>query len=363
MAATGWRAGYRRPVTGWQGNDGGQGGWNQPPYNPQGGPYQPDPYNPGGYEGGPQGTARYPYGPTGDPYGQNPYQTGGFPAQGYGQDPYAPDQYGQHNPYQTGGFPAQDFGPPPPPRRSKLPMILGVLAIVIIVGAVVAIVLVNRDSGEPTAGPTNSSTGKPAPTSPDESSTSAPPSSGGQDGWQTVDNTADSGLTYEVPPDWKPSDDPRPSGLDVDFTGTAEYGTYDCDGATYVRSFATSGDVQSKDGDDLDLAKTVGDFAKAFGTGYFKDTATVGKGTPEETEVGGKKAVKITAPVTPKVTLPKCEAAKGEVAIIGVLLEEDGKPAGVAMLAVVSDVEGGPDDPRPLPADVAQQILDTARAG
>ena len=91
-----------RGVTGWQGNDGGQGGWNQPPNGPQGGdphqhPYNPDPY---GHNAGPQGTARYPYGPA---EGGNPYQTGGFPAQGagygadpYAQDPYAQNQYAQH---------------------------------------------------------------------------------------------------------------------------------------------------------------------------------------------------------------------------------------------------------------------------
>ncbi len=354
-------------MTGWQGNDGGQGGWNQPPHNPQGGdpynpdPYNPDPYNSGGYPG-PQGTRPYSYGPAGsEPYGSGPYpQTGGFPAQG-GYDPYAPNQYGA---YQTGGFPAQGFPPPPPPRRSRLPMILGVLAIVIIVGAVVTIVLVNR-GGDDTASPPGKTSEQPAPRSPD-SSTEQPPSSsaepGGRDGWETVDNTSDAGLTYQVPPDWKVSGSTaRPSGLNVDFTGVAEYGVYDCEGASYVRSFAASGDVQSKDGADLDLAKTVGDFAKSFGTSYFKDTAKVGTGTPEETEVGGKKAIKLTAPITPQVSVPKCEASKGEVSILGVLLEEDGKPAGVTMLVVVSDVQGGPADPAPLPADVAQDILDSAR--
>jgi hypothetical protein len=347
-------------VTGWQGNEG-QGGWQPPPDN-QGGPYQQQPY-PDPYGAGPQGTAPYPYG-SGE--GANPYQTGGFPAQsGYDQYPYTQDQYGQYNPYQTGGFPAQDFGPPPP-KRSKLPMILGVLAIVIIVGAVVAIVLVNRNGDNQTASP-ETSNAQPAPP-PGKSSQEQPPSSesgapGGHEGWRSVDNVADSGLTYQVPPDWKVTGVPRPSGLNVDFTGTAEYGTYQCKGAEYVRSFATSGDVQSKSGSDLDLNKTVSDFAKSFGTGYFKDTAKVDLGTPKETEVSGKKAAIVTAPVTPKVTTPECEAAKGEIAIIGVLLEENGQPSGVAMLVVVSDVEGGPDDPKPLPTDVAQDILASARLG
>jgi hypothetical protein len=244
-------------------------------------------------------------------------------------------------------------------------MVLGVLAIVIIVGAVIAIVLVNR-GGDDTASPAPQSSEQPGPTG--QSSDEPPPSSessepGGQDGWQTIDNTADSGLTYQIPPDWQKSDSARPSGLDVDFTGTAEYGVYECQGLSYVRSFATSGDVQAKGGADLDLNKTVTDFAKSFGTSYFKDTAKVDVGSPEQIEISGKEAVKLTAPVTPRVSVPKCEAAKGEIAIIGVLIEEQGKPAGVAMLAVVSDVEGGPDDPKPLPTDIAQDILATARVG
>jgi len=353
-------------------------GWNQPPWNQgnqgnQGDPNNPDPY---GYNAGPQGTARYPYGPGGQdpqsgPYQSGPYQTGGVPAQGgnpYSSDPWSPQeqyappqeqqQYGQYNPY--GGYP--DFSPEPP-KRSKLPMILGVLAIVIIVGAVVAIVLVNR-KGDPdnTANPPATSSKEQEPTSTSDSPTSESEPNG-RDGWQTIDNTADASLTYQVPPDWKESDSKRSSGLDVDFTGSAEYGVYDCQGASYVRSFAASGDVQSKEGADLDLAKTVSDFAKSFGTGYFKDTAKVDVGTPEETEIDGKKAAKITAPVTPKVSIPKCEAAKGEVAIVGVLLEDEGQPAGVAMLVVVSDVQGGPDDPKPLDADIAQDILDSAKVG
>src|ERR1044072_2017830 len=250
-----------RGVTGWQGNEGGQGGWNQPPNGPQGGdpyqhPYNPDPYG----QQGPQGTAPYPYGP---PESRNPYQTGGFPGQGYRTDPYGNPQqqhpcgqhpYGQYNPYQTGGFGEPDFSPAP--KRSKAPMIFGVLAIVIIVGAGIAVGLVNRGGGDENAGPAGTSSEQQPP--PSSGGKSAPPSSGGpsepggKDGWQTIDNTADSGLTYQVPPDWKKSDSARPSGLDVDFTGTAEYGVYECQGAGYARSFATSGDVQAKGGGDLD---------------------------------------------------------------------------------------------------------------
>lgn len=345
-------------MTGWQGNEGNQGGWNQPP-NPYGGdPYGPRDTNPYG-QPDPNQYQADPYAQP-SPYGQpDPYGQGGY------------DPYGQYNPYQTGGFPAQGFGPPPPPRRSKLPMILGVLAIVIIVGAVVAIVLVNRDES-PTAGPSDTTTPS-TPNSPGRSSDtptsrkpSTDPSKGreGKEGWQVVDNTADAGLAYEVPEDWEPSPNPRPSGLgDVSFTGAADYGVYDCEGGSYIRSFAASGDVQGKDGAKLDLAKTVKDFAQSFGTTYFKDTAKVDVPEPTETEVDGKQAMTLSATVTPQVTTPKCEASKGEIAIVGVLLEENGKSSGVAMLAVVSDVSGGPGDPAPLPRSVTKTILASVKVG
>lgn len=309
-------------MTGWQGDEGNQGPW------------------------GPQGAQPY----------------GGQPGGSYGQDPYhlQPDPYA----YQTGGFPVQ-YPPPPPPPSSKLPMILGVLAIVLIVGAVVTIVLVNRDSsGSPTAAPTSSETqtrteSQPEPSEPTGSSEEPDT----RDGWQTIDNTADSGLIYEVPPEWKVVPDQRPSGLGVDFTGTADYAAYQCEGATYVRGYATSGDVQGKDGADLDLAQTVKDFAGSFGKASFKDTAQVTVPEPEEFELDGRPAMRLAAKVTPQVASPACEATEGEVAIVGVLLEDDGEPTGVAMLVVVSDVAGGPADPKSLPKSVAREILASVRVG
>jgi hypothetical protein len=279
----------------------------------------------------------------------------------YGQDPY----YLQHDPYGYGGYPT-----PPPPPRSKLPMIFGVLAIVIIVGAVVTIVLINREAGgTPTAAPSKTEAPKTAEPRPsgssestsDPSATSSKPDT--RDGWQTVDNTADSGLIYEVPPDWKVVPGSRPSGLGVDFTGTADYGTYRCESRTYVRTFATSGDVQAKDGSDLDLAKTVKDFAAGFGKEAYNESAKVSVPEPEEFDLDGKRALRVAAKVTQRPTVPTCEATEGEVAIVGVLLEEGGEPSGVAMLAVVSDIAGGPVDPATLPKPVAQEVLASLKVG
>jgi hypothetical protein len=71
----------------------------------------------------------------------------------------------------------------------------------------------------------------------------------------------------------------------------------------------------------------------------------------------------VTAKVTPNVTKPDCQASAGEVALVGVLLESEGQPAGVAMLVVVNDLDGGPSDPVPLEASVSQEILKTVSAG
>lgn len=333
------------PVTGWQGNDGGQGNWNQP--------FGPDPHT--------------------NQYGTDPY---GNPANQYGADPYGGggDQYGQNNPYtqpypqyQTGGFPAQGYGPPPPPpKRSKLPMILSLVAIVIIIGAVVAIVLVNRKDSQQTADPQPNSSSSAPKTSPSErqpSERNPSTTAGGGDDWIAVDNTADAGLTYAVPPDWKASSTPRASGLGVDFTGNADYGTYDCEGKNYVRTFAASGDVQGKSGEDLDLKGTMADFAKSFAATYYGEDAKVDIPAPTETEIDGKPAMTLTAKVTPTVTKPACEATEGEVALVGVLLETEGKPKGVAMLVVVNDLAGGPETPKPTAASVSQDVLKTVKVG
>jgi hypothetical protein len=338
-------------VTGWQGNDGGQGGWNQP--------YGPDPH-----------TNQYGTDPYANQYGSDPYSGGHGQNEQYQQpDPYAQNPYTQPYPqYQTGGFPAQGYGPPPPPepKRSKLPMILSLIAIVIIVGAVVAIVIVNREDSQTTADPQPETTTNSGPSTEEstEKTTEKPSTSEQQppgDDWIPVDNTKDAGLSYQVPPDWKTSSTPRASGLEVDFTGNADYGLYECEGNDYVRTFAASGDVQSPDGEDLDLAKTVTDFAKSFATLYYGADAEVDVPTPEKVTVDGKQALKLTAKVKPKITKPACQATEGEVALVGILLEADGKPADVTMLVVVNDLAGGPDDPKPVPASVSQEILATVK--
>lgn len=355
-------------MTGWQSGGGDQGGWNQnQPFGPEAqtsrynDPYQgQDPYGADPYGGGQYGNDPYGGGQYGQPqYGSEPY--------GGGYDPYAQQQpYPQQQYPPTGGFPTPGFGPPPPPpKRSKLPMILSLVAIVIIVGGVVAILLVNRKDNQPVAQDDNKSSTS-APTSKSsKSSTGQPPTSGGgggdHEGWLSIDNTADAGLSYQVPSDWKESSSKIDTGLGIQFSGGAEYGSYNCEGANYIRTFVGSGDVEGKDGKDLDLATTMEDFAKSFGTTYYGSDAQVDVPTPKETKVDGKTAMTLTAKVKQNVTKPNCQAGEGEVAMVGVLLEQDGKPKGVAMLVVVNDTTGGPSDPKPLDPSVSQDILSTVK--
>ncbi len=353
-------------MTGWQSGDG---GWNQ---NQSFGPdaqtnrYGPEPYanqygaDPYGY-GSQYGNDPTPYGA--DPYsgGYDPYQQQQYPQQ---QQQYPPQQYPP-----TGGFPAQGYGPPPPPpKRSKLPMVLSLIAILIIVGAVVTIVLVNRQGGQPVAQNDPSSTTAPSdPSDPPESKSTSPSTTasggGGKDGWLAIDNTADSGLAYEVPPDWKKTEGPYDSGLEVKFTGSADYGAYECEGKSYVRTFVASGDVQGKEGKDLDLATTVEDFARSFAAQGYGEDAQVEVPTPTETEVDGKPAMTLTATVKQNVTAPNCQATDGEIGLVGVQVQEEGQAKGVAILVVVNDTAGGPADPKPLDPSVTQEILKTVKAG
>jgi hypothetical protein len=73
--------------------------------------------------------------------------------------------------------------------------------------------------------------------------------------------------------------------------------------------------------------------------------------------------MKVTAKVKLNVTKPNCQASEGEVALVGVQLAAEGQPKGVAMLAVVNDVAGGPADPKCLDTSLTQEILSTVKAG
>jgi hypothetical protein len=178
-----------------------------------------------------------------------------------------------------------------------------------------------------------------------------------KEGWTTITMV---GGTYQVPPEWQKSTQKRRSGVTgVDFDDGAVFGSYDCSGNSYFRGFAASGEVQGRSGSVLDLNKTVADFATAFVNEYYRPGPKIDAPAPSATTVGGHKAARLTAKLTVTPADPQCEATTGEVAIIGVEIQKDGKPAGVRMLVVVNDLSGGPDDPPALPDPLAEEILGT----
>jgi hypothetical protein len=330
-------------VTGWQGNEGGYGGGG---WNPQ-----QDPYGGQQYGGGQQ------FGP--DPSYGGDQQSGQYPA-----DPYYTGRYPTYQGGFGGGFPPEG----PPPKRSKLPVVLSIVAILAVVGTVVTIVLLNRSSGEePVAGPGPSSSPsrpKPPSSSKPPASTSRQPTTSRQgptkDGWTTI---AMADGSYQVPPDWQKSAERRDTGLGVTFTDGAVVGKYSCGGNDkYFRGFVASGDVQGKDGAQLDINKAVTDFGNAFATRFYNQPK-VELGRPNSTTIDGKRAVSLTAKVTVTPAKPECDAATGEVAIVGVEFQKNGKPAGIKMVAVVNDLSGGPANPPALPDSLAEEILETVSVG
>lgn len=315
-------------MTSWQGNEG---GWNP----------QQDPY--------------------GQQYGSDPY-----PSPQYGADPYS-----AYGPGGTAGYPAYQSGygapppPPEPPKRSRLPIVLSLVAILAVVGTTITILVLNR-GGDPAPAAGG------APSSP--SSTSRRPSSSGprlpsssrrptpsatkppnREGWTTVTMV---GGTYQVPADWKKTNQKRDSGLDVQFDEGAEGGAYNCGGKEFFRGFAASGEVQSRDGSPLDLNKTVTDFAGAFAKTYYTEPK-IDLPAPTATTASGKNAAVVTAKLTITPASAECEATTGEVAVVGVEIDKGGKPTGVRMVVVVNDLAGGPATPPALPDALAEQILET----
>lgn len=222
----------------------------------------------------------------------------------------------------------------PPPSRSLLPATLSIIAIVAIVGTVIAIGVIHRNGGTPEAVPAVT-----------PATTSAPASS-------AVVNTS-ARLTYKVPTDWMASDSPV-DVLGVRFTGVAEYGRYDCAGARRVRARVVGAAAQSKTSKPLDPGATAATFAKAFGEIHYPG-ARVDAPASESTQVDGKKAVVVTAKVTPKADAP-CLPKEAEVTVLAIELGP-----GAALLVVTNDLAGGPDDPRALPGPVARTIIDSAR--
>ncbi|MFC7618602.1 hypothetical protein ACFQV2_39990 [Actinokineospora soli] len=229
---------------------------------------------------------------------------------------------------------------------SRLPATLSVIAIVAIVAAVVAIALLHGGGERGIAVP------EPART------TSAPrpePDS------VEVDN-ADARLTYEVPKTWTAQEDSHPEVLGVRFGGAATYAPYPCGGQEYSRAFAVSAAVQSTAGKELDPRETAERFAREFATRYFTGAAP-GSADAGTSEVDGRPAVLVSVPVRIDAEDPACQATEGLVTVLAIDLGASGaeRKAGLALLVIVTDTAGGPDEPVPPSEDDLRAVIASAR--
>jgi hypothetical protein len=238
-----------------------------------------------------------------------------------------------------------------------VPIVLSAVAILAVVGSVVTVVLLNRDGNSaPAAGADT-----PAATTTTRLPSSRPPSGSqppstsqvpGKAGWTTIPMP---GGTYQVPADWQPSPVKRETGLGDSFDGGTEVGDYSCNEMSYFRGFTATGDVPSPNGAPLDLNQTIATYAKAFAGKYYQNaTMNVDVPTPAPATVSGKKVATVTGKIR-MTPASRCEASTGEVAILGVPLDN----GGVRLLVVVNDLSGGPATPPALPDPLAEDILST----
>jgi hypothetical protein len=284
-----------------------------------------------------------------------------YPGNGQQQPP---PNWGQQ--YQ--GFGLYDQQPPEPPRkRTNLVMIFSIVAIVLIIGAVVAIVLLNRDGGTPQADTTNT----PAPSTagpPTSSLGSKTPSTSGSSapdgqlkpknpGWTVIKND-DAHLIYEVPSTWKP--DPSATlgqtalaGAKLSFV--ASNNDYKCQSKGYSRGVLGGGTFPKSD-----VNQVAQKFAKAYGDNLYssgKGVTTVADPKKITDFAGPNGKVFSGAQVEAAITTSgdPCLATTGRVAV---LVIDDGTD-NYKVFMVNVDVTGGPDTPAPPTAAEVQKILDS----
>ncbi|MGQ0841814.1 hypothetical protein [Actinokineospora sp.] len=243
------------------------------------------------------------------------------------------------------------FEEPPPPRDRTKPVIIGsLIAVVLIVAAVLAITLIDRERGTPVAQSTTTTTTKTTTTT-----TSAAP-----DG-QPIENLA-AKVRYTVPESWTVAKDAQPITLQtvagVSITQLAGYGDYRCGGKSYSRGIVGSGTVARAE---INQAGT--DLARAFGTEFYS-TGTgveVTVGTPKKitrTADNGSAVEGVQVDATIVTTGNDCLASKGRVSVV--LLDY---ADALRLVMVNGDLEGGPATPTPTtPADL-QTIADSVRPG
>ncbi|TCO56825.1 hypothetical protein EV192_106300 [Actinocrispum wychmicini] len=247
-------------------------------------------------------------------------------------------------------------------------MIFSIIAIVLIVGAVVTIVLLNRDNGTPAADNPPPSTPRSSGSAPKPPTSSSIPKTSGQPGdalqprntgWTVIKNDK-AKFIYEVPPSWKPVPGATLSSKampDATLYFPASVGDYQCQGANYSRGGLGGGTVARADPTDVAIS-----IAKAYGAEFYTSgNGVVTTGTPRTVKsvlgTDGKPQLGVQVDATIAATGNECFASKGKVSVLVI----DNGGSTLQFLVVNGDVEGGPATPPP-PADAdLQKIVDSAR--
>ncbi|MBP2323886.1 hypothetical protein JOF56_004271 [Kibdelosporangium banguiense] len=263
-----------------------------------------------------------------------------------------PQQNWGHQQYQGLGYFPQP-GSQPPRKRGRLVVIFAIAALVVIIGAVVTIVLVNRSSDEPQA-QNQPATSTPETTTASQGTAQLEPQNAG---WSVIKNEKAS-LIYEVPPAWTPS----PGGTvtsktqpDVVLSSPATLASYTCEGKRYSRGGMGGGTVKKSN-----LAEAAANMAKALGEEFYgsaQPSAQVGppkQVSAKTTEGKPIKAVQVDATIT--TTGNACMASQGKVSVL--MLEG---PDTYSFLLVNTDLTGGPATPPPPNEAESQKIINSVR--
>ncbi|MBV9319040.1 MAG: hypothetical protein JO106_03895 [Mycobacterium sp.] len=275
---------------------GGQPHGGQPQYGqPPGAPYQHP-------QGGQPQYGQPQYGqPPGAPYQHpqgGPYQ---YPQGGpYAAGPYPPQQYPQPGQQYAPGWPGGPYPPGPPPRRprSKRPWLIGVgIALLAIIGLVVALVVVlghHRRSSEAAPSATTSAPTSPQPNSSQQNATDCTPNvSGGEAPSGDTLSAGPLSFPANAAPGWTPiSDNSTPNAIGA--VGLAQ----EVPGANQWMmqvEIATSNFVPS-----MDIATQASKLmtCMANGPGYSNSSPTLGPIKTSSMTVDGTEAARADADIT-----------------------------------------------------------------
>ena len=270
------------------------------PYqNPQGGPYQ-QPQHGDPYAAGSAPTQQAPL--PGQQYPPGPYSPGQYPPGQYPPGPYPPGQYppGQPpGPYPPGPYPP---GPPPGGPGSKKPWLIGgAIALLAVIGLVVALVLVVGHHGTSDQAGSSNASSSAAPNAPtsqpsgsQQNATDCTPNVSGGDA-PSSDTVSAGALSFptSAAPGWMPiSDNSTPNAIGA--VGVAQEvpnaNQWMMQAELAVTNFVTSMSINDQASKLLNCIAT--------GPGYAQSGPTLGPIRTSTTTVDGKQAARADADIT-----------------------------------------------------------------